>query len=652
MQLILTAMICTALADSVKTDTLPGVSVSAHRHVKEAAAAIQLQTATAAELHDLGITSLSDAIRRFAGTEVKDYGGIGGMKTVSLHNLGAAHTAVSYDGICISQVMAGQTDIGRLQTDNIETIALAVGQYDDMLATAQQYASAALLKINTKTEKGMTAKIRAGSFGLLQTNLSGGLTAGSTDIGAYCSFLRADGQYPFTLENGKFSTEEKRYNSNIRSITTEINAIHHFNDSATLKGKIYYYSSKRALPGAVILYNPEANEQLRDDNFFAQATYENILSKMWALRINAKYSYGYNRYNDENPKYPDGKYQETARQNEVYANATLRFTPIQWLQTAIAQDFAYAWLNTDIYDNLKPSRVSLLTTLAAKAVYGRFTANASLTATQVFEYYNKFYFNPTNEAMPEDKKKLSPCIAVAFRPINNHLSIRAMYKETFRVPAFNDLYYRQMGTLTLHPEKAREWSAGITATANPQGIIKDLFISIDAYINNVDDKIVAFPSTYVWKMANFGKVRITGIDITAQTALQPSKDIGIDLKANLTFCSAKDKTDPDMAFYDMQLPYTPKRSGSISAVVKTPWLTAGYLVILCAERYATMVHTQMYRLKPYADHSITLTKDIKIKTVTLTLQGKINNITNCQYEIVRYYPMPGRNYEISVKCII
>ena len=44
---------------------------------------------------------------------MKDYGGLGGLKTISIRNLGAAHTAVSYDGIAVSNSQAGQIDIGR-----------------------------------------------------------------------------------------------------------------------------------------------------------------------------------------------------------------------------------------------------------------------------------------------------------------------------------------------------------------------------------------------------------------------------------------------------------------------------------------------------------------------------------------------------------
>ena len=46
-------------------------------------------------------TDLSDAIRTFGGLQVKDYGGVGGLKTVNVRSLGSEFTGVFIDGIQI-----------------------------------------------------------------------------------------------------------------------------------------------------------------------------------------------------------------------------------------------------------------------------------------------------------------------------------------------------------------------------------------------------------------------------------------------------------------------------------------------------------------------------------------------------------------------
>ena len=70
-----------------------------------------LQIMDRAGIDRLGVQDLSEAVKRFSGVTVQDYGGIGGLKTVSVRSLGAKHTAVSYDGVTITDAQSGQVDI-------------------------------------------------------------------------------------------------------------------------------------------------------------------------------------------------------------------------------------------------------------------------------------------------------------------------------------------------------------------------------------------------------------------------------------------------------------------------------------------------------------------------------------------------------------
>ena len=56
----------------------------------------------AADIMRYGMQNLADAVRRMPGVSLQDYGGVGGLKTVSVRGLGAKHTAVSYDGVVVS----------------------------------------------------------------------------------------------------------------------------------------------------------------------------------------------------------------------------------------------------------------------------------------------------------------------------------------------------------------------------------------------------------------------------------------------------------------------------------------------------------------------------------------------------------------------
>ena len=175
-------------------------------------------------------------------------------------------------------------------------------------------------------------------------------------------------------------------------------------------------------------------------------------------------------------------------------------------------------------------------------------------------------------------------------------------------------------------------------------------LTVDGYFNNVTDKIVAFPSTYVWKMVNFGKVEAKGLDATIGTELEMAKDFGLAASATLTLQDAKDKTEGS-ATYGSQLPYTPKTSGGLSALLSTPWINIGYTATGQGKRYSLAQNTRQYQLDAYMEHSLSLSRQLNVKRVgELTLQLTLHNLTNKQYEIIKYYPMPGRS--VTAKAVI
>ena len=51
------------------------------------------------QLQRLNTHNIADALRYFAGLQLKDYGGVGGIKTVNIRSMGSNHLGIFYDGI-------------------------------------------------------------------------------------------------------------------------------------------------------------------------------------------------------------------------------------------------------------------------------------------------------------------------------------------------------------------------------------------------------------------------------------------------------------------------------------------------------------------------------------------------------------------------
>ena len=634
---------------SGKVHHLDAVTVTARRMPAKITSATSVQVLRKEDLKNLGLQNMGDAVKRFAGTNVRDYGGIGGLKTVSVRNLGAAHTAVSYDGVAISNTQAGQIDIGRFSLDNVSSLSLAIGQDDDLLQSARLYASAGVLNIETEKphfEDGRNTftqiQMRGGSFGYLTPVLRHWQKLGErTRLSVDASYQRADGSYPFTLKNGSLTTEEKRINTDIESGQGEVNLFHTFRDESELSAKAYYYKSERGLPGAIILYNNASDERLWDENFFAQARYKKVFSPQWSLQAQGKYNYSWNKYEDLGAQYVNGKQTDTNRQREFYFSAAVCHQMSARFLISLAQDGAINKLHTNGTNSPEPTRYTSLTALNARYQGKQLKASATLVGTYITEEVKA-------GNTPEDRKRLSPTLSASWQPWKEEqFFVRALYKNTFRVPTFSDLYYLRVGNTNLKPEKATEYTLGLTWSGKPFGFTDFLSITVDGYYNKVRDKIIAFPSTYVWKMQNYGEVNITGIDVTMATAIPFGRKVNLNLSGNYSWQKALDVTNKEAKNYKHQLPYTPEHNGNVSATLEMPWLNIGYTVTMVGKRYYLAQNIKDNEINGYNEHTATLWREFKLGRCGLRLQAEIINLTDTQYDVIKYYPMPGRSWRLT-----
>ena len=628
---------------------LDGVTVTARRMPAKITSTTSVQVFGKEDLKNLGLQNMGDAVKRFAGTNVRDYGGIGGLKTVSVRNLGAAHTAVSYDGVAISNTQAGQIDIGRFSLDNVSTLSLAIGHDDNLLQSARLFASAGVLNIETEKphfENGKRhhtqVQMRGGSFGYLTPAIRHWQALGErTKLSVEGNYLHAEGEYPFTLKNGTLVTEQKRINSDVESYQGEVNLFHTFKDESELSAKAYYYNSKRGLPGAVILYNSESDERLWDENFFAQAKYKKAFSPQWTLQAQGKYNYSWNKYEDTGVEYTGGKQTDTNRQTEYYLSASALYKPTSAWSFSLSQDGFINRLHTNGANSPEPVRYTSLTALNARYQSGQLKASGSVVATYITEEVKA-------GNTPEDRRRLSPTLSLSWQPWEGEqLFVRALYKNTFRVPTFSDLYYLRVGNTSLKPEKATEYTVGLTWSGTPFSFTDFVSLTVDGYYNEVNDKIIAFPSTYVWKMQNYGKVHITGIDATLATAIPLGKSVNLNLSGNYSWQKALDVTNPEAKNYKHQLPYTPEHNGNVSATLEMPWVNVGYTVTMVSKRYFLAQNIEANRIDGYSEHTATLWREFKLGKCGLRLQAEIINLTDAQYDVIKYYPMPGRSWRLT-----
>ena len=626
---------------------------------------IPSQRLSGEKLEALSSFSVADAIRYFSGVQIKDYGGIGGLKTVDIRSMGTNHLGVFYDGIAIGNAQNGTVDLGRFSLDFIEEISLYNGQKSEIFQSAKDFGSAGTIYLRTRRPRfednkktNLISYFRTGSFDLvnpsvlweqkINNNISSSLNA---------EYVYSSGKYKFryTKHNADGSiandTTAIRENGDIRSLRLESGLNGYTSSSGYWHVKAYFYNSERGLPGAIV-NNVWKNAQRQwDRNAFVQGNFQQKLFENYDFLVNAKYSNDYMRY--QNPDTVLMLIDNQFWQQEIYISTANKYSIFPNWDINLSVDYVWNTLDADLVNFVYPSRNTVLTAFATAFEWKKIKVQTSILGTFVFDNVKI-----QNAEKASNKSEYTPAVFLSYKPLKReNLNFRAFYKRIFRMPTFNDLYYTDIGNIQLRPEFTRQYNIGVQYDKFlKREFINYLNVSVDAYYNKVIDKIVAVPkggsgsgSLYRWQMMNLGLVEIRGIDVAAKIGWKLPADIQINTSLNYTFQKAQDFTDKNSEWYGGQISYVPLHSGS--AIANAVWKTweLNYSFIYVGERYHNSANIRENYEQPWYTHDFTFGKSFKIKKIKTRLSAEVNNIFNQQFEVITCYPMPGRNYKIILK---
>ena len=632
-----------------RTHQLREVTITESRRQHQVTSTAPLHLIDREQMLTLGITDVADALHRIPGVTLRDYGGAGGMKTVSVRGFGAKHTGVSYDGILLSECQSGEIDLSRYSLENVDQLSLVIGDNDDIFIPAKNASASAVLNIQTISiptddfRPHVTTQLKAGSFGYVspfvryEQNLSEKLSF--SVVGEY---THATNDYPFEIQNVNHVVKDRRTNSKMDSGHGEVNFVWKTNASNRLSGKIYYYDNDRQLPGQVHYYTNLNKETLHDQNFFAQLTYLTHNHRNGSVKWHGKFNWNASIYKD--PLYPNAVNDASYWQREYYTAVAALFTPSEHWNFDYSADYSFNNLNSSASRtvNNHPYRHTLLQSVTAKYRSERLTALARLLFSL---YLNNADFGSSARNM----RRFSPSLSLSYKLMDDKdLYIRASYKNIFRSPTFNESYYYHYGSPDLLPESTDQYNIGITwHSQSPAGNIQ---LTADTYYNHVRDKIVAVPyNMFVWTCVNVGKVRVIGADITTQATCRLTDNQNVKISGSYSYQEAENRTNPASPNYGKQIAYTPRHSGSIALGWENPWVSLSLHGSGVSSRWANNEHYESTDIDGYWDTGLTLWHTFCWSRQQLELRADVKNLFNTQYEIVRFYPMPGRSWQVSVK---
>ena len=584
--------------------------------------------------------------QKIAGITLKNYGGIGGMKTIAYRGISGTNTAIILDGFALQNTMVGQLDLSNLQVENVHSLSFTSGVPSDELLPISGLMQGNVLSINTFENKQTndTMEVRyiskVGSFGQFDNYGSYKRSVANSLLSVYAKYRSFSGNYPYTIENGNFSTTSMRKNNQLNEGFGGINYSKDLNPNLKIRTSIHFNQSERGLPGAVILYNETSNQELNQQNTYANVVLENK-SEKGKMNIYNSLNYGYLNYID--PSYLNNSgglnqwYFNTINQTGVTMNRKIKDS-VFMLYGGVEHTFS-SLTATNQYA-FSPKRYHLQSVLGMKATLKTlsFTAQVGNHSLQ-------------NQQGASVKNTTAWTTYLQLEKRNYHSLLglpRAWFKQTFRMPSFSELYYNAIGNKELKPELALQYSVGTSY----RFLKNSLHLSLDAYYNKVDNKILAIPTKnlFVWSILNVGRVQILGVDVMLRKNWNLSNKLEIDASFNYAFQKVQDISDEHSTTFKNQLAYFPMHT--LQSEISLLWNKKTGIFLSnssISNRYVLNENSESNKLLGFSTFDLTCYyKMDSYKKNKLKLSLTLKNFMNTTYQYISYFVMPGRNYLMTL----
>lgn len=587
-----------------------------------------------------------ELLQKLAGVNVRSYGGLGGLKTVSVRGLGSQHTSIVVDGFTIMNNQTGQINLGQVQSENIERMYLVNGVQRSALAPATAQVSGSAVYIETfegsfsPNKHAVRFASRLGSYSQFDNYLSYKYSGSKAFVSVFGKFRFADGNYPYVFQNGATTYEGIRNNNRYEDLSAGFNSGYKFKRNGLLALGYRTYNSDQNLPGAVILYSDNAFQTLQTKEHKLQVSYAHHFEKL-SIKVFAAAAFNEVVYQDTTFLNNTGGILSTYQQFSLQSGASGSYELTKKVALFFAAEEQNSKLETNSLGLGTPFRNHTTGIIGSKIYLGKLDLVGQL-GSQYVQEVNGTITRP-------DIFRVNPFIQLEYFPFREKytFSISANYRNSLRMPSFNELYYNSVGNASLKPEDADQFSIGFVHSKKKGNLT--ILGRASGFYNEVRNKIVAIPTKnlFVWSMQNVGTARIQGLETSLELNYTISKDWTLNLFANYTFQSAVDITDTGSPTFGDQIAYIPKHTANFDLSLKYKKIGIRGSSLSNSLRYSLNENVKANEVPGFMVVDAAVFGSFKWRNHDMRLQFTCKNLFNSSYAIIRYYIMPGRMYLIS-----
>ena len=605
------------------TVVLPEVQVEDTRaRTDQAFAPTRLTTLDAADLAAINAHSVADVLEARTGLFIKRYGS--GLATLSLRGTGSTHTLILLDGLRIADPQTGQVDLSLLPTVLLESVEVFHG------AASALYGSSALggvVRLGTLDADGSGQIKLSGGYGAYSERTLGTVVAGGH--GRLSGLISAEinqeeGDFVYQNE-ALFPPQEVQREGADRALVTLFSRATYRGERHKLSVAGWLNQTERGLPGPGNA--PPGRARQWDDHLRLWATHTTHFP--WgSLDLNAGFQTTRLRYVN-----PLAITDDTSRTHTFDFDARANIVATRhWL---VASGAALGFDHTDLREGIDQTRVT--------------------SFIQGTGHYSRWGFFPalrldTYMTAGTTTWALTPRLGLNVQPFTTKaIHLKGSIGRAFRVPTFNERFYKPGGNPDLTPEHGWSADAGVHLQTGQTSHRAEAELTV--FATRLHDKIVWFPSfvgpsVQVWRPANINRVATQGLEASLRGQTHLAEAMALNGSLTFTHTDARDRSDPAAASYDQPLRYVPQQQ--LKLHLGTDWRgwhldLSGRMV---ARRYIATDGSMALPVYRVVDAHVRYQHAFGPVQATLALG--IENLVDSDYAIVRFYPMPPRHARVRL----
>ena len=550
--------------------------------------------------------SLPDLLRGRAGISMGNQGGPGKLTTLFLRGTESDHVLLLVDGIRIGSPTSGLASLQDLPIELIDRVEIVRGPRSSLYGAD---AIGGVIQVFTRRDRGSFAprvRLDVGSNDTLGYGVGLGGSNDRAWYGVDFQHTRTDGINacyglfdPVTFEGGgcfiarDSQPDHDGYEKDALSLRGGFN----FNEQWSLEGHA--------------LRNEGDNEFDGDFTDRSETVQQVIGGKLrWrpSDRVDLHLTAGRNK--DESDNFLGDVFLDTFSTNRDSATLQGDFGIAQDQLLTVGLD----WLRDEVSGTIDYAESERDNNAAFVQYQGKFGAQ-SLEASVRNDDNQQFGNHTTGSA----------AWGLGFA---ENWRVTAGYGTAFKAPTFNELYFPFFGNPNLEPEESKTWELGLAFRG------ETFNAHLDTFSTDVDD-LIAFDIS-VNLPNNVDKARIRGAELSADTVL-----------ADWTIAGAISYVDTENRsgfFEGNELARRAKNSARLDVDRAFGAFRVGMTAVGEGSRYDDVANSR--RLGGFG------TLDLRAEyafTSALSLQARLANVFDRDYETVAFYNQPGREWYLTLR---